>query len=653
MNEEELEQIREYCRDEESHRRLLEMLQRSGGSCDPVDRYRLIFEHSPESIVLLDRAGLVIDVNGRIADTIGYRPEEALGRSLAELPFLTPESRRLTAEHFARRMRGENDPPYEIEFIHKSGELRTGRVHATPFRDEEGGISGSLVMLADITDQKRAEERLRRSEASLAEAERLARLGSWVWQVQTGELTWSEGIYLIIGYGREEIEFSFQVFLERIVHPEDRRLVVQAVEDALCGRRPYELDCRIIVRSGEVRVARVHGEMFYGPDGTPLRMIGAVQDVTELRRAEERQQRLFHELHQKRTELDTILGSVADAILSLDLELRITLANPAFCELTGLREEEIRGRHCREVLGCEDEQGRPVCGECDLSRETLVTGRVTAGRTLIRNRSGNRATVQSVNAPLRDEQGRTIGVVKTMRDVSREAEIERMKNDFVATVSHELRTPLTSISGYLDLILEGDTGPVNGLQQEFLGIVRSNAERLRHLIDDLLDVEKIEAGRIQLKLSPVRLDRLVAEAVRTMDAAAARGGLELAGVIPGAVEVEGDPDRLTQVLINLLSNAVKFTPQGRVEVTLKSVGSRALVTVRDTGIGISREDQARLFDKFFRADNEYTRRVGGTGLGLSIVKAIVELHGGEVRLESEPGVGTTVRVWLPLSGAGS
>jgi len=222
-----------------------------------------------------------------------------------------------------------------------------------------------------------------------------------------------------------------------------------------------------------------------------------------------------------------------------------------------------------------------------------------------------------------------------------------MKTEFISTVSHELRTPLTSIKGYIDLILDGDTGEINELQKEFLGIVYQNSERLNNLINDLLDVEKIESGKIEMQFDNFSLTDIVTNAVKTMEPSADKKGLKIISGIKDGIELLGDSDRIMQVLINLISNAIKFTKEGSIKVELKSINGKPEIVVRDTGIGISKSDQKRLFTKFFRADDEYTRSVGGTGLGLSITKTIIEKHGGEIKVKSEVNKGTEFRVILP------
>jgi signal transduction histidine kinase len=228
--------------------------------------------------------------------------------------------------------------------------------------------------------------------------------------------------------------------------------------------------------------------------------------------------------------------------------------------------------------------------------------------------------------------------------------LDRLKDEFVASVSHELRTPLTSVRGYLELVLEGEVGELNEEQLEFLHVIDRNAERLMHLVGDLLDVAQIESGRISLELVDDELTHLVAQSVEAARPVAGDRGIELAMHPNGEARVRIDRTRVAQVLDNLLSNALKFTETGgRVDVRLSTSNGSAFVEVADTGMGISPEDQAQLFQRFYRTAAAGEKAIDGTGLGLWISKAIVEAHGGDITVESAVNRGTTFRIELPTA----
>ncbi len=229
-------------------------------------------------------------------------------------------------------------------------------------------------------------------------------------------------------------------------------------------------------------------------------------------------------------------------------------------------------------------------------------------------------------------------------------ELDRLKSNFLATMSHELRTPLTSVIGYSEMMLEGLGGPLTAEQREYLGIIMEKGENLLQLITSILDISKIEAGRVRLVLSDVDATQLMRDAVATVLPLARKKGLKVS-CEPGALpRLEADRDKLRQCLVNLCSNAVKFTPAGgTISVSAEAMpNDRVAIHVVDTGIGIAEEHLPKVFDVFYQVDGSSTREYGGAGLGLAIVKSFVEAHGGEVTVRSTLSAGTTFTIVLPL-----
>jgi signal transduction histidine kinase len=229
-------------------------------------------------------------------------------------------------------------------------------------------------------------------------------------------------------------------------------------------------------------------------------------------------------------------------------------------------------------------------------------------------------------------------------------ELDRMKDDFVASVSHELRTPLTSIRGYLELLREGDAGELTEEQHQFVSIVERNSDRLLRLVGDLLFVAQVEAGKITLERETMHVEELVRQAVDAARPAATEKDIEIALDLDGLGELYADRARLAQVIDNLISNALKFTePGGHVAVRTSHYANVGVIEVSDDGMGMSAEDQDQLFQRFFRTASATDQAIQGTGLGLAIVKAIVEAHDGVIKVESVEGEGTVFRIELPLT----
>ena len=374
-----------------------------------------------------------------------------------------------------------------------------------------------------------------------------------------------------------------------------------------------------------------------------------------------------------------IVETTGDAVVAARLDRTITAWNSGAESLFGWTAEEMLGQSVQRIVPPGDTTSLQSNLEQMLKKGRKHTYEVTRQR-----KDGSLVDVQITLSPLRDDSGEVVGISSIIRDISerrqleaerekllereREAradaeyaralveeqnrhlvELDRMKDDFVASVSHELRTPLTSINGYLDLMLE-ESDELAPDQRQYLNVVRRNSERLLRLVGDLLFVAQVDAGRISLEMAPVDLTVLIADAVEAVRPVAEEKHIRLVNDVAQIALREADALRLGQVLDNVLSNAVKFTPaQGTVTVRTFVKDGTAVVEVTDTGIGIAAEDQVRLFDRFFRTAIANHMAIPGTGLGLAIAKAIVEGHEGSISIASEPGRGTTVRLDLPVA----
>lgn len=341
----------------------------------------------------------------------------------------------------------------------------------------------------------------------------------------------------------------------------------------------------------------------------------------------------------------SIITNIKSAACLVDDDNRVVLTNPSFCRFFGFTVPPESGTPVPDVM----KEALPFASNPEEFARTVrdyfeqpvadESGKIET------TRDGKKSVLHWYVVPV---QG--VGRLFIFRDNTVLEEIDRMKTEFISTVSHELRTPLTSILGYVDLILEGDAGETNELQREFLGIVHKNTCRLKELINDLLDIERIESGRIQVDMETIDFREVVGQVAKTFEVSAQQKGLDFQVVLAdGPVPVIGDYNRLVQLVSNLVSNAVKYTREGTVTVRLAEAAPMVRLDVADTGIGMTEKDVAQLFTKFFRADNSYTREVGGTGLGLSIVKALLVEHGGHIEVESAPGKGSTFTVRLPLA----
>jgi signal transduction histidine kinase len=361
----------------------------------------------------------------------------------------------------------------------------------------------------------------------------------------------------------------------------------------------------------------------------------------------EQSEKLYAERERLRFQT-TLLRSQGEAsiegVLSASVDGRILFANRRLSEMWGVEPPGVGSRCFRETI-------ESMAERCSDPNRFLVGARaITSDQessTEIALADGR--TLDCYTAPIRSDDGALLGRVWQFRDISAVKEVNRLKDEFIAAVSHELRTPLTSIRGSLDLMVSGVTGQLADEAMSLAKVAQHNCRRLGRLIDDVLDIEKIEAGRMDFRLEPSGLESLLEESVQAMRpyGEERRVRFAIASSAPGA-RVRVDRDRLIQVMENLLSNAAKFSPAGEtVRVSLERDGPRLRVAVMDRGPGIAREFETRIFEKFAQIETRGTRKQEGTGLGLNIARAIVAHHGGNIWYSPNPGGGSIFSFDLP------
>lgn len=347
--------------------------------------------------------------------------------------------------------------------------------------------------------------------------------------------------------------------------------------------------------------------------------------------------------------LRALLDSAVTPIFALDTEQNLLAANHALAELLGIRREALAGKSLTdlvEIMG----GALPNPGEYRARVGALADDAERISDHLVEYNTDRPLFFKEISQPLRRPDGVVLGRLFIYIEVTTEKEIDLKKSEFISIASHELRTPMTSIKGSLDLLLGGFAGELNQETQELLVIAQSGCDRLIRLINDILDLSKIESGRMQLRLQPVNLLDCVQRSVRTIGSYADSFQVKLEVNCPvGLPEITADRDRLDQVITNLLGNAVKFSPtEGAVTVTLGCIEGGVECRVIDTGPGIPADQARQIFDKFQQVEGQ-SKKKGGTGLGLAIARALVQEHGGRIWVESELGRGSQFIFQLPLT----
>ncbi|MBI5356742.1 PAS domain-containing protein, partial [Candidatus Collierbacteria bacterium] len=362
-----------------------------------------------------------------------------------------------------------------------------------------------------------------------------------------------------------------------------------------------------------------------------------------------------NQLEAEKAKDEAILASIGDAVMACDKDGRIMLFNGVAQALTGFSSKEVTGNHYRQILHFIKESDQKPGN--DFIAEAIATGQGTkmANHTLLITKDGRKIPVADSAAPIKNAQGEIIGCVVVFRDFTHERDVDRAKTEFVSLASHQLRTPLTSINWYIEMLQAGDAGALNDKQKEFLSEVYKGSKRMVQLVNDLLNVSRLETGR--LKIGPVMTDLAVfiAEVKKELEPQIQEQGCLVTLELPQKTiaKIPVNPVLLRQVIVNFLTNAIRYSSKdkkGAVTVSLIVSPQKYTIQVKDNGIGIPQDVQPHIFEKFFRADNARAIVADGNGLGLYLAKQIMESSGGTIGFSSSVGSGSTFYATIPLSG---
>jgi PAS domain S-box-containing protein len=354
------------------------------------------------------------------------------------------------------------------------------------------------------------------------------------------------------------------------------------------------------------------------------------------------------EINLQFAEADALFTSIGEGVIVTDMNGKISRVNPKTEAILGFSEEELLGQWFPSVIVGEDEHGRPIPNSRRPIFEIFITGEPVFRRMIYTRKDGSRVAVAVTVSPVM-LNGRPIGAVEVFRDITEEIKLERSKDEFIALASHQLRTPATAVKQYAAMMIEGYTGDMTDQQRAMLQKIFDSNERQISTINDLLRVAQIDAGRINLSISEVNVNRLLEDVVNEHAHKFKARSQTLELTLPKRTfHAALDHSRFRMALENLIDNASKYTPEGKsVHVKLGKSQDRAIIEIRDEGVGIPKEDYVRIFEKFSRIDNPLSITVGGTGLGLYWVQKILDLHNAKIGVRSRVGEGTTFTIYMP------
>jgi PAS domain S-box-containing protein len=576
---------------------------------DSEERYRSLFDNASDSILTFTLDGTVTSVNRAYAKLTGWTTDELMGENWQTL--VAPVDRERMAERTRRALGGEKLPSiFEVAALCKDGHVVQLEGRTRIMRSGHGGPVGFQGVYRDITERKRAEEALRDSE----ERYRL------MFQEAEAARTVLDRLYRVTS--------SMQTSWER----EDRlRAFEQGVQEALGFDRFYVALASPDLKTFDVTSA-VGVEMF---ESLPLSPAAGP---------------LYHAFQTRRP----------IAVLNDDDLERVPLANREYLERPYMRSRRfivaplLAGDRVIGVASADNKTTRRPITPVHVELFTLLCQQLATALEEARLYAEARAREQEVaarNRELTEALVQNERLVRELGDKSVQLEVaSRHKSEFLANMSHELRTPLNAVIGFADILLERMFGELNDKQEEYLRDILDSGRHLLSLINDILDLSKIEAGRMELDVTDFQLSHAIENALILVRERAAGRGIALHQTVDARLgPVSGDERKIKQVLLNLLSNAIKFTPQGgRIEVRATPGDGFVEVSVRDTGVGIAPAEQDAVFEEFRQVGSSAAKHEG-TGLGLTLCRKFVELHGGRIWVESEVGRGSTFTFRLPVS----
>ena len=625
-------------------KRAEEQLQRS------EERHRSIFESAPVGIYQTTPEGAIIAVNGALCGYYGYADQDELLRALdgdARGLWADPERR----QRFLDILEAEGRVR-DYEVLAQCGDGSACWL-ATTATLEPDALDGRMVIngfCQDITAHKAAREELRRHQTLLRHVQRISKVGGWEYDVLTKSVFWTTEAYHIHGLAPRRSYLPAKEFMAHCAayySPQDLKRVDEAHDHCEATGEPFDFEVSMVTRLGEEKTIRLAAQRMGGQGSAP-KIVGAMMDITEIRRAEILHKALF----------DSMLEGCALHEIILDdggrpVDSRFLAVNSAFERLTGFAMSEVVGRTVLEVMPETEDYWIEAYGEVALS------GRPKAF-TSFNKRLGKHFEVSAFQAApgqfacIFADVTERLSSERALREAKEQAEAaSEAKSQFLANMSHEIRTPLNGMLGLLQLL---GTSRLDGAQKKYVETAIQSGWRLNGLVDDILDISRIEAGKVVLHVAPFDLGEGVDAACRLFEPSARNKGVELSLYVSPNIprQVMGDASRLQQVLNNLVGNALKFTDTGSVSVechplpTMRPGTFRVLFSIADTGIGIADDKLETLFDAFTQAESSYTRSYQGAGLGLYISHRLVTLMGGNMAVASEQGIGTTLHFCVPF-----
>lgn len=616
--------------------------------------YRLMSENSNDMVVAIGLDGVRRYVSPACRSLLGYSPEELIGGT--PVAAIHVEDRARVIETCQSLLLDVENPICSYRQQHHDGHYVWLEATYRLIRNTDGAPAEFVASVRDVSQRQAVEKRAAEAAALLDDNNRLfamaasiAKLGHWRVDLTRAEVSWSSEVHRMHGVDLDHVP-TLASGIDRY-HADDRERVRAIIEEATASGAPFDFTARIVLPDGTAREVAVQGQGEQGPNGDVVSIFGVIQDVSvqaaaqEAIRSSERQYRL-------------LADNATDVILRTDNAGIVTYISPSCVELSGYTVDELLGRPCSDLIHPDD------YGSVHAAHIVIITATEAAATVeyRLKHKEDGWRWLESHMKPWRSDQSG--GVISAIRDIGQRKVLEsdlvaardaaegaaRAKSAFLANMSHEIRTPMNGVLGFTELVLAGG---LDAQQRRHVELIAESGRSMMRLLNDILDVSKIESGKMELAQEPVDLRHVIRRCIDLMEPVAQAKGVSLLTAFSADIpdRICGDALRLRQILLNLIGNALKFTDRGTVTIQCQVDADQLQLNVADTGIGIAADRIDAIFEQFAQADERTAGRYGGTGLGLTISGNLARLMGGSISAKSVVGKGSTFSVVVPLRPA--
>ncbi len=627
-------------------------------------KFRSIAEQISELAFVVNETGMVMCVSPVVEKMFGYLPDEVTGHSFLE--YLLEEDKSATLKMFNNTMREKAVKKIvDYRFKRKDGSFFYGEINLQYFEDDSQ--SGIIGLIWDISVRKHIDKKLIETRKRLSQALDAAQAGVWEWNMQTNENIWSDELWVLCGLEPRDENPTFKLWAE-VIHPEDREMVIEKVLSAARNGTELNFEYRICYPDGSIHWLLSRGKPLMSETGKVDFYIGTIIDITERRLAESK-------AHEIGCRFEATIDAAQIGTWDWNIQTGEAIVNKRWCEIVGYTQEEL--------VPVSIQTWKDLSHPDDFKKSSLLAEKHFNGELdfyvcecRMKHKNGDWIWVLDRGKLSKfTDEGKPLRVLGTHIDITarklaedqlqntlhdlleakdRAEESDRLKSAFMANISHEIRTPMNGILGFTELLK--DPHLTGEEQTEYIALIHKSGKRMLGLINDLMDISRLDAKEAKLQIAKTTVNGLLHELQAFFKPESDKRGLRLthtSGLPDNESYIKTDCAKLTQILSNLIQNALKFTSKGGIDFGYTRKDKILEFYVIDSGIGIPINKKERIFERFHQVNNSLTRDHEGAGLGLSISKALVEILGGTIRVESSEGAGSNFTFTLPYNPVSS